>query len=49
MIQNTFANKKYNIRVENYMNKNAGEGGQGKQYKREPITPSYNRMKFPKF
>ena len=35
--------------VENYMNKNAGEGGQGKQYKREPITPSYNRMKFPKF
>jgi len=29
----------------NYMNKNAGEGGQGKQYKLEPTTPSYNRTK----
>jgi len=31
--------------VDNYMNKNAGEGGQGRQYKHEPITPSYNRTK----
>ena len=35
--------------VDNYMNKNRGEGGQGRQYKNNPVTPSYNRMKFPKF
>ena len=35
--------------VDNYMNKNAGEGGQGRQYKNNPVTPSYNRMRFPKF
>jgi hypothetical protein len=35
--------------IDNYMNKNTGEGGQGRQYKNYPATPSYNRMRFPKF
>ena len=34
--------------IENYTNKNA-YGGDGKHYKHEPVTPSYNRTKMTRF
>ena len=35
--------------IENYMNKNKGEGGQGNQYRKEPAFPNPNRTRFTKF
>ena len=35
--------------IDNYMNKNKGDGGEGRQYKNYPATPNFNRMKFTKF
>ena len=34
--------------LENYTNKNV-YGGDGKHYRNEPVSPNYNRMKFPRF
>ena len=34
--------------VDNYTKKNV-YGAEGRHYKKEPATPNFNRMKFPKF